>query len=117
MALQIKQVLFGHWPAGKTEISQRAVGRQYPVAGDNNGNGVPPYGSSYRLHSFGTNLPGNLPIGAGSPIGNLGNGMPHFFLKWGAIKQKRQGKFLSPPFKILQNLLLDRKSTRLNSSH
>lgn len=59
-----------------------AIGTDYPVAGDDNGDGIEAVGPAHRPGAVGhVQLPGKLTIAAGFTIGNLLKKLPDLLLE------------------------------------
>lgn len=76
------------------------------VAGSEDRNGVRAVGCAYRPYCLRvTNHLGHPAIAPGLPVRDFQQGVPDFFLKFGADEQKRQIECLASPGKIFIELL------------
>src|SRR5437016_7102042 len=90
-ALQPKQLVLDLQSA--SVAAQRTAGGDHSMAGDNDGDGIVMMGLAYGPErSRVAHLPGDFGIGASFAVGDRQQGVPTFFLEFGADKVQLAGK-------------------------
>src|SRR5205809_437985 len=111
-ALQPKQLVLDLQATSVT--AQGTAGGDDSMAGNDDGDGIVMIGLAYGPErSRAAHLPGDFGIGASFAVGDRQQGVPTFFLEFGADKVQLAGKLTQIPLKIGSKLLLVRQELLL----